>query len=93
MTKSLYIMGKGWVKERPVPPPTGLHSIVPDIKPYRSMIDGSTIGGRSAHREHLRQNGAIEVGNEKVGSPMTRPIEIDRAELRKDIRKAMQERR
>ena len=27
--------------------------IVPDIQPYTSMIDGSTIGSRSRHREHL----------------------------------------
>lgn len=35
-----------------------------DIKPYRSMIDGSIIGSRSKHREHLRAHGCIEVGNE-----------------------------
>ena len=40
------------------------HNIIPDIKPYRSMIDGSEIGSRSTHREHLRAHGCFEVGNE-----------------------------
>jgi len=40
-----------------------------DIQPYRSMIDGTLIESRSRHREHLRQHGCIEIGNEKVTSP------------------------
>jgi hypothetical protein len=35
-----------------------------DIKPYRSMIDGSTITSRSRHREHLRAHNCFEIGNE-----------------------------
>ncbi len=35
-----------------------------DIKPYKSMIDGSEITSRSKHREHLRAHNCIEVGNE-----------------------------
>ena len=38
--------------------------IMPDIKPYRSMIDGSEISSRSQHRAHLRQHGCQEIGNE-----------------------------
>jgi len=38
--------------------------VMPDIKPYKSMIDGSEITSRSRHREHLRAHGCIEVGNE-----------------------------
>lgn len=37
-----------------------------DIEPYISQIDGSVINSRSRHREHLRDHGCIEVGNEKV---------------------------
>lgn len=40
--------------------------ILDDIKPYRSMITGEMIMGRRQHREHLRQHGCIEVGNEKL---------------------------
>lgn len=38
--------------------------IMPDIKPYQSMIDGSEISSRSRHREHLRRHDCIEVGND-----------------------------
>ena len=38
--------------------------IMPDISPYRSMIDGSIIKSRSDHRAHLKQHGCIEIGNE-----------------------------
>lgn len=37
---------------------------MPDIEPYRSMADGSIIGGRAQHREHLRRHNCVEVGNE-----------------------------
>jgi hypothetical protein len=43
--------------------------IMPDIQPYTSMIDGSTITSRSHHREHLRAHGCIEVGNERLPPP------------------------
>lgn len=38
--------------------------VMPDIQPYQSMADGTMIQGRRQHREHLRQHGLIEVGNE-----------------------------
>lgn len=38
--------------------------ITADIQPYKSMITGERIRGRSHHVEHLRQHGCIEVGNE-----------------------------
>lgn len=40
--------------------------IMPDMKPYKSMITGEMIEGRASHREHLRRHGCIEVGNEKI---------------------------
>lgn len=39
--------------------------VMNDIKPYRSMIDGSEISSRSKHNAHLRQHKMVEVGNEK----------------------------
>lgn len=38
--------------------------VMPDIQPYTSMIDGSTITSRSQHRAHLRAHNCIEIGNE-----------------------------
>ena len=40
--------------------------IMTDIQPYRSVIDGREISSRSAHRQHLREHGCVEVGNEWV---------------------------
>lgn len=44
----------------------GSHNILHDIKPYRSMIDGSEITSRSKHRAHLRAHGCVEIGNERI---------------------------
>lgn len=46
-------------EEKPVAP-----MVMDDIQPYRSMIDGSEIGSRSRHREHLRAHGCVEVGDQ-----------------------------
>lgn len=35
-----------------------------DIQPYKSMVTGEVIQGRSQHRAHLKSHGLIEVGNE-----------------------------
>lgn len=61
---------------------------MPDIQPYRSMITGEMITGRAQHREHLRQHGCQEVGNEKpdmTPRPMSGPSE---GEIRDSIREA-----
>lgn len=47
--------------------------IVPDIQPYKSMITGERIRSRSHHRDHLRDHGCIEVGNEKPQAPKATP--------------------
>jgi hypothetical protein len=51
------------------------HQIMPDIKPYRSMIDGSVIGSRSHHREHLRAHGCQEVGNDSSLNQKPKPLQ------------------
>jgi hypothetical protein len=38
--------------------------VMGDIQPYQSMATGEMITSRSRHREHLKQHGLIEVGNE-----------------------------
>ena len=50
--------------------------IMPDIQPYKSMIDGSLITSRSKHRQHLREHGCVEVGNDPiVKNPKYKPLE------------------
>jgi hypothetical protein len=38
--------------------------ILPDIQPYRSMLDGTIVESRSRHRQHMKKYNAVEVGNE-----------------------------
>ncbi len=48
---------------RPIEPAAGV-LVIPDIKPYKSMITGEEITSRSRHREHLKAHGCIEVGDQ-----------------------------
>lgn len=61
--------------------------VTPDVAPYRSMITGETIGGRAQHREHLRQHGCEEVGNERLVFRTPEHVP-DREQIRHDIRRA-----
>jgi hypothetical protein len=68
--------------------------IIRDIEPYRSIaLDAATgkralIGGRAQHREFLRRNNCIEVGNEYV-TPHRE--ELSRAGRIADIRRALRD--
>jgi hypothetical protein len=42
--------------------------VIPDISPYQSMITGEEITSRSKHREHLREHGCVEIGNDALKS-------------------------
>ena len=51
-----------------VPEPRADYHVMPDIKEYRSMLNGEVITSRSRHREHLRERGLSsnnEVGNDQ----------------------------
>ena len=50
--------------------------VVPDIEGHISMADGTWVSSRSKHRENLKRNNCVEVGNDV---PMEhKPIEISR---------------
>lgn len=49
--------------------------VMPDIQPYRSMIDGTIINSRSRHREHLRAHGVVEVGNDSSLRAKPKPLQ------------------
>ena len=63
--------------------------VMGDTEPYRSMIDGSVIGGRKQHRDHLKAHGCIELGNEQI---KPRPISAPpKAEVIADIKRSMED--
>lgn len=74
---------------RKTSPNTG---IIKDIEPYKSVaVDKNTgqrptIGGRRQHREFLRSNGYMEIGNEFV---KPKREELSKSERVSDIRRAM----
>jgi predicted HAD superfamily phosphohydrolase YqeG len=63
-----YIQIGGVLYEKGTEPMSSLH-IIPDIKPYKSMIDGTWITSRSQHREHLKAHNCIEIGDQIPTDP------------------------
>lgn len=61
----VYINGEAIPADEVTEKVTPMHYIMPDIKPYRSMADGTIVEGRRQHREMLQRNNCIEIGNEK----------------------------
>ena len=59
--------------------------LMPDIKPYHNVIDGTVIGSRSEHRNFLKRHNVEEVGDTMPApeAPVT-----DREQLKNDIREA-----
>ena len=71
--------------------------VISDIEPYRAAgsdiaCEGKrpVIAGRRQHREFLRRNGYVEVGNDRSPSPSDRPSPREaQADRVNDIRRAM----
>lgn len=62
------------------------HHVMPDIKPYKSMITGEVISSRSKHREHLKRHGCVEIGDQTHAQP--RGIPDTSPEKRKELIRA-----
>jgi hypothetical protein len=62
-----------------------VHYVMGDINEYRSMATGEIIGGRRQHREHLRQHGLIEIGNEVRAAMTKQPMRMPDREKRKRL--------
>lgn len=56
-----------------------------DIQPYKSMVDGSMITSKSQHRDHLKQHGMVEIGNEVNAHMKQEKPKVDREGIRKSI--------
>ena len=62
--KRTYVYVDGEFVERKKDAKGRYHYVMPDIVPYKSMIDGKMVTSRSEHRRHLKANNCIEVGND-----------------------------
>ena len=78
--KRVYVYEDGEMVEKIRSKRERQHYIQDDIKPYKSMIDGSTISSRSQHRRHLKRHGCIEVGNETMRNNVA-PVKDSRRDV------------
>ena len=64
----VYINGEARevVEDYVAEPRTSGPMVMPDIKPYQSVVTGEEVGGRRQHREHLRAHDLVEVGNDPI---------------------------
>ena len=84
--KKRFVQINGELYERGHEPEVSDHrfgpDVMPDIAPYRSMVTGEIINSRSRHREHLRERGLTEIGNDSSlakpyqGMPKTDPAHL-----------------
>lgn len=51
-------------KEKEAMQPQKAPDVIPDIQGHISMADGSWVSSRSKHRENLKRNNCIEIGND-----------------------------
>jgi hypothetical protein len=95
--RTTYVMRNGRLvrKRQNLSPSVGAAGpqIMSDIAPYRTAATDvatgqrAVIGGRRQHREFLRRNGYVELGNDYV-SPQRE--EMSRTERITDIRRALE---
>lgn len=79
--KKIYVYEDGEMVEKIRSKRRDLHYVQDDIKPYKSMADGSMITSRSQHRRHLKRHGCIEVGNEVMKSAPQPVVKDTRKEV------------
>ena len=65
MSKKTFVYRDGELVEKTQANRNAGHNIMRDIEPYQNMKDRGWITSRSQHREFLRRNNFVEVGNEQ----------------------------
>lgn len=86
MPKSEYLRKYGGMEKRS---DIATPMIVRDIEPYKSVATGEQITSRSQHREMLRSNGLVEVGNDfPTATPKKElpPVQEDVARAIEDVK-------
>ena len=63
------------VDENWTPEPRSDYHIMPDIKPYRSMADGTMVTSRASQREMLARNNCIQIGKDSSLFQERKPLQ------------------
>jgi hypothetical protein len=63
--------------------------VMRDLDGYQSMVDGSWIGSRSEHRDHLKRHSLRELGNDKPDFTPRGP-RVPRDSIRAEIRNTVE---
>ncbi len=87
-----YVMRNGKLVDRAIAPPLASHSAAPhvisDIMPTLiNHADGRRYDSKAKFRQATKAMGCIELGTEKL--PERRPVKLDRAQRRDDIRRSI----
>lgn len=69
------------------------HIITDECEPFQSMVDGSIHTSKARYRQHLRDNGKIEVGNDVDGFKPVNPFETReyQEQLKEDLTRSYYE--
>jgi hypothetical protein len=65
MSKKTFVYRDGKLVEKSEASGNAGLSLIRDIEPYQNMKDRGWITSRSQHREFLRRNNFVEIGNEQ----------------------------
>ena len=63
--------------------------VMRDIPEYRNVVDGKPITSRSWHREFLKKNNLVEIGNE--GLPMQKTYKPAKGEVAREIKETIEQ--
>ena len=63
--------------------------VMRDIPEYRNMVDGKPITSRSWHREFLKKNNLVELGNE--GTAMQKTYKPAKGEVAREIKETIEQ--
>jgi hypothetical protein len=86
--KKTFVQIDGVLYEKGTEPMPDAPMIMGDIEPYKSMVTGEIITSRSRHREHLKQHGCVELGNDSSLWRGKQPLPDVAPQQRKEIIRA-----
>jgi hypothetical protein len=79
--------------EKHLAPPRDSYSrsvqVMSDIAPFKSIVDNTVVGSRSALREHNKRNQVIDIGNDPAIYRPRKPYEPQGVEI--DVKRAFAE--